>query len=340
MLQRVRMSGALAASVQRAIMPQAAAAVMALPSPATAAVCARHVRTLFTRSALQAPKSSKGRKGKDTEEVAESESAAPTLDSAAAAAAAPAAASAPRKGAKKSATAPIVHDFEEEARQIREHALLGKSSAKLTDSGEIVHDDAPLITRAAPHKKKHNVQPKEPVAAVPSRRDQMSVASVIEKEVPLMDLTGLTPGQNKFADVLELLREQNYPEEVIHDLEQVGDLATGSTAEILSGKLKNLRAKYGRMPHDTGSPEVQVAMLTERLKGYERHQQVHRSDIANRRNFLAVWHRRRKLLKYLRRTRYETYAYMMRELQLRETDIDNYGLDRKSATQAPRIKRD
>jgi len=140
--------------------------------------------------------------------------------------------------------------------------------------------------------------------------------------------------------VLAILRKQEFPLDVIRDLEQVGDLATGSTAEILSGKLLNLRKKYGRMPHDTGSPEVQVAMLTERLKGYERHQLEHRADIANRKNFLAVWHRRRKLLKYLRKTRYETYAYMMRELQLRETDIDNYGLDRKSATQAARIKKD
>lgn len=137
-----------------------------------------------------------------------------------------------------------------------------------------------------------------------------------------------------------MLRAQNYPEHVIADLESVGDYATGSTAEILSGKLENLRAKYGRKPYDTGSPEVQVAMLTERLKGYDRHMVTHSADIASRRGFLAVWHRRRKMLKYLRRTKYETYAYMMRELQLKESDIDNVGLDRTSGTQAPRIKRD
>ena len=144
----------------------------------------------------------------------------------------------------------------------------------------------------------------------------------------------------QFTNVLNYMRANNIPEHIIADLELVGDYATGSTADILSGKLENLRAKYGRKPLDTGSPEVQVAMLTERLKGYDRHMVTHKSDIASRRGFLAIWHRRRKLLKYLRRTKYETYAYMMRELNLKETDIDNVGLDRTSGTQAMRIKRD
>jgi ribosomal protein S15 len=81
-------------------------------------------------------------------------------------------------------------------------------------------------------------------------------------------------------------------------------------------------------------------MLTERLKGYDRHMLVHRSDIASRRGFLAAWHRRRKLLKYLRKHRYNTYAYMMQSLKLREADIDNVGLTRTSGTQAARIKDD
>lgn len=144
----------------------------------------------------------------------------------------------------------------------------------------------------------------------------------------------------QFTNVLNYMREASIPEPLIKDLELIGDLATGSTAEILSGKLANLRAKYGRNDLDTGSTEVQVAMLTERLKGYDRHMITHKSDIAGRRGFLAVWHRRRKLLKYLRRTRYETYAYMMQELQLSEADIDNVGLDRTSGTQTMRIKRD
>jgi small subunit ribosomal protein S15 len=317
MLQRARLATALASSMHRAaVMPAL------LPQPAVAAVAASTtaVRTLFTRSGgalLMAPpprKEKAARKGKkgaaveeaDDETEADLDAPAPTLDSAAAASSA---ASAPRE--------------------------------------DVARPSSPAAGRALPQKQASKkaaeaaaLQAKKAAEVVVTRRDQRSVESVIEKEVPLMDLSGLTPGQNKFADVLQLLREQKYPSEVIEDLEQVGDLATGSTAEILSGRLANLRAKYGRMPHDTGSPEVQVAMLTERLKGYERHQAVHGSDIAARKNFLAVWQRRRKLLKYLRKTRYETYAFMMRELQLKETDIDNYGLDRKSATQAPRIKRD
>jgi len=310
MMHRVRTVSRLASSLQRASLASSQAASLPLPLPVPAAAPAR---SLFTRSpVLLAPKGArKGKKDDVDAEDVDVDAPAPTLDSAAAAAAAPA-----------------------DAREAAAARRAKKAAAAAAAEAEAESDKKSKKAKKAP------TNADRAVAAASSRRSQMSVESVIEKEVPLMDLSGLTPGQNKFAEVLTLLREQNYPAEVIADLEQVGDLATGSTAEILSGRLANLRARYGRMPHDTGSAEVQVAMLTERLKGYERHQVVHGADIAARKNFLAVWQRRRKLLKYLRRTRYETYAYMMRELQLKETDIDNYGLDRKSATQAPRIKRD
>src|SRR4051794_20488502 len=90
-----------------------------------------------------------------------------------------------------------------------------------------------------------------------------------------------------FIVLINFLREQQFPAEVIRDLELVGDFATASTSEILSAKLANMRLKYGRNPLDTGSAEVQVAMLTERLKGYDRHMITHKADIATRRGFLA-----------------------------------------------------
>ena len=136
------------------------------------------------------------------------------------------------------------------------------------------------------------------------------------------------------------MRENKFPEDVVADLEQIGDYATGSTSDVLSGRIVNLVDRYGRKPYDTGSSEVQVAVLTERLAGYDRHMVEHKSDINSRRGFLAIWHRRRKLLKYLRKTKYETYAYIMKELGLRESEIDSYGLDRTSGTQVARIKRD
>jgi small subunit ribosomal protein S15 len=136
------------------------------------------------------------------------------------------------------------------------------------------------------------------------------------------------------------MEKNNFPPNVIEELAAVGSLATGSMREVVSARLAVLREKYQRKPHDTGSPEVQVAMLTERLKGYERHVLEHRSDVNNRRNFDIIWQRRRKLLKYLRRTKYETYAFMMKELGLNEADIDQVGLSRTSGTAAARIKRD
>jgi len=173
-----------------------------------------------------------------------------------------------------------------------------------------------------------------------SRAVMRGVEEVSEREVPLMNLEGLNPGQNKFSEVIPLMEQAQLPRDVIDDMVRIGDYATASTREILSAKIQNLIKKYGRKPHDTGSPEVQVACLTARLHGYDRHLIEHRRDINSRRGFRAIWMRRRKLLKYLRKTKYETYAFIMKEFNLKESDIDNVGLSRTSGTQAARIKRD
>lgn len=69
---------------------------------------------------------------------------------------------------------------------------------------------------------------------------------------------------------------------------------------------------------DTGSPEVQVALLTERINHLADHLKVHRKDHAARRGLLMLVGRRARLLRYLNRTGRERYLSLVKRLGLRK----------------------
>jgi small subunit ribosomal protein S15 len=68
---------------------------------------------------------------------------------------------------------------------------------------------------------------------------------------------------------------------------------------------------------DTGSPEVQVALLTERINHLTEHLKVHKKDHHSRRGLLMLVGRRRRLLDYLRRNDIERYRALIAKLGLR-----------------------
>jgi small subunit ribosomal protein S15 len=75
--------------------------------------------------------------------------------------------------------------------------------------------------------------------------------------------------------------------------------------------------KYARQEGDTGSPEVQVAVLTERIKELTEHLRENKKDHSTRRGLLAMVARRRKLLKYLNTQNHERYLSLTDELGIR-----------------------
>ena len=77
-------------------------------------------------------------------------------------------------------------------------------------------------------------------------------------------------------------------------------------------------AKIPRTPADTGSPEVQVALLTARINGLTDHFKEHVKDHHSRRGLLKMVSRRRKLLDYLKRTDLPAYRKLIDELKLRK----------------------
>lgn len=75
--------------------------------------------------------------------------------------------------------------------------------------------------------------------------------------------------------------------------------------------------EYAREPGDTGSPEVQVALLTARINQLTGHFQQHKQDHHSRRGLLAMVNGRRKLLDYLKRKDQERYQSLIKRLGLR-----------------------
>ena len=75
--------------------------------------------------------------------------------------------------------------------------------------------------------------------------------------------------------------------------------------------------KFATRKGDNGSPEVQVALLTENILGLTEHLKTHRKDYTSRRGLLVMVHRRNKLLKYLRVAAPERYQSLINRLGLR-----------------------
>jgi small subunit ribosomal protein S15 len=86
---------------------------------------------------------------------------------------------------------------------------------------------------------------------------------------------------------------------------------------LTKDKKAELIGKYGRADGDTGSSEVQVALLTARINELTEHLRTHTKDHHSRRGLLMLVGRRRRLLRYLERSDLERYRSLVGELNLR-----------------------
>lgn len=81
---------------------------------------------------------------------------------------------------------------------------------------------------------------------------------------------------------------------------------------------KQLIEQFRLKETDTGSPEVQIAILTARINRLTEHLQEHRKDFASRRGLLMLVSKRRRMLDYLKRTAPERYLEIIRRLGIRK----------------------
>lgn len=86
---------------------------------------------------------------------------------------------------------------------------------------------------------------------------------------------------------------------------------------ITAERKQELIKQFGAKPDDTGSPEVQVAILTERIKNLTDHLNQHKKDFHTRRGLIAMVGQRRSLLDYLKGKEVSRYDNIIKELELR-----------------------
>ena len=83
-------------------------------------------------------------------------------------------------------------------------------------------------------------------------------------------------------------------------------------------KKERLIREYRMHDEDTGSPEVQIALLTERINELTEHQKKHTKDFSSRRGLMKLVGKRRRLLDYLKDTDLDGYRKIVEELRLRK----------------------
>jgi small subunit ribosomal protein S15 len=84
-----------------------------------------------------------------------------------------------------------------------------------------------------------------------------------------------------------------------------------------SATKKQIISEFGSSPEDTGSPEVQIAMLTRRISDLTEHLKSHKHDHHSRRGLLILVGQRRRLLQYLQRTDIARYRSIIERLGIR-----------------------
>ena len=92
----------------------------------------------------------------------------------------------------------------------------------------------------------------------------------------------------------------------------------GDIMATVKDKKKEIINDFKQHDTDTGSSEVQIALLSERINGLTEHFKKHKKDHHSRRGLLMLVNKRRKLLKYLKTTENEKYLEIIKKLGLRK----------------------
>jgi small subunit ribosomal protein S15 len=115
-------------------------------------------------------------------------------------------------------------------------------------------------------------------------------------------------------DSSKLVRDIKAP--INKDLQPIFNLEHANNSEIVRFRKTEAMKKYQLHSIDTGSPQVQISIITERIHALTVHFIKHRLDVNTKRSYDRLIHRRRGLLKYLKRTNFEEYARIVKSMNL------------------------
>ena len=85
-----------------------------------------------------------------------------------------------------------------------------------------------------------------------------------------------------------------------------------------SAKKREISSAFARNPKDTGSVEVQVALLTDRIKTLTEHLKINKKDHSSRLGLRKLVSQRKRLMSYLKRTAFQRYATLIEKLGLKD----------------------
>lgn len=86
---------------------------------------------------------------------------------------------------------------------------------------------------------------------------------------------------------------------------------------ITKERKQELIQEFATVPNDTGSPEIQIAVLTERIRNLSGHMESHKKDFHSRRGLLMMVGQRRRLLDYLKKKAVARYQTVIQKLNIR-----------------------
>jgi small subunit ribosomal protein S15 len=89
-------------------------------------------------------------------------------------------------------------------------------------------------------------------------------------------------------------------------------------SSLTKEQIAEIVKKFGKSEQDTGVPEVQVAILTQRIRDLTEHVKIHKKDHHNRRGLSILVGQRRRLLRYIQKEDYNRYLDIIKELGLRK----------------------
>ena len=87
---------------------------------------------------------------------------------------------------------------------------------------------------------------------------------------------------------------------------------------ITKEKIEDLTKEFGKESNDTGAPDTQIAIMTERIRNITSHLKNNKKDHSGRRGLVILVSKRRKLLNYLRRTNSNRYKSILEKLNIRK----------------------
>jgi small subunit ribosomal protein S15 len=153
------------------------------------------------------------------------------------------------------------------------------------------------------------------------RPDQMTAD--FKESMILQDVRGLDVTKENLLD--DVIPFSNLSPEEQADMERVASFMCANSKQIQQRKTAHLVEKYQRFPGDTGSTEVQVAVLSEKITHLRNHMESHKKDMGTKYGLNKLFHRRRKLMKYLKKHRFEMYQQVAKDFDISEKEIWEFG---------------